>query len=231
MKNFKIPTFLFLMKLFFASLFIVILSLEVNATSFIKDVDDFEFNKRNTIITFSPFGLVNKIRFKIERSPNIRWSYGLIYSKYYKGLVTPGTKLAPFARLYLGGQAPHGWYIEGQLPFGFFSGDILYLEDCDLSGYSFTEEVKFVPWGFGVSFGHQGHSGQKKTIVFDINIGFKFFYMSIPSQKTVGTSSYCSSLSNVLWYTTGPGSFFDPFIGIGGAFPIGRKKKVEEVRE
>lgn len=151
-------------------------------------------------VTFSPLGLVNKVRFKYEHSLDNNFSVGSFASMYW-GLF-PGLQIAPFGRYYFGDEGPEGVYLQAKLLAGFHE----YVYDNDLKN-------SFSSFGGGLGIGYQKFTGKNKNIVIDVGVGFKL--MTPPSEPSAG---FVGDFETGVYLITGPGSFFDGLLSVGISF-------------
>jgi hypothetical protein len=156
------------------------------------------------VITGAPLGLLSKFRVKGEFALAKWFSTGAQLSYYYG--IYPGFQLAPFARFYLGSVAPEGFYLQPF--FGYYNHKSPALDYTDIDGNPVTDgKFNISGIGYGGALGYQFLIGEKKSFVIDLNIGFKSYNIN---------NDY--DISGLIWYTTGPGSFFASTFQIGYAF-------------
>ncbi len=154
------------------------------------------------VIGISPFGLINKFKLKYERVLGPKFTAGGMVAAYYGAY--PGIQVTPFARWYMGAEAPSGLYVQGQV------GIYRHTSTLSISGTTqeYTEKATISNIGAGAALGYQWISGKRKNISVDINAGFKIYRTGINE----------GALTGLTWYTFGPGSFYNGLISMGYAF-------------
>ena len=130
-----------------------------------------------------------------------------------------GIKLAPFYRYYPVKANSGGVYLEGKIPFGYFNFDQL-MYGYESNAYTKNFPQKFWTIGGAVAIGYmfrlsKGHHG-----VGNISVGAQVFPMDVPTEQEGelfdGKVTY--TLGNGWWYITGPGSFIEIKLTLGGIF-------------
>lgn len=146
-----------------------------------------------------------------------------------------GIKLSPEIRYYFAQHAPTGWFIQLQLPLGYFetkeyfktisttyesNGSII---DTDQDHKKKT--VDFFSLGVALQAGRQVHFGQYDQFTFGYRIGFQYFpYYRAPEAETstyineqgkkvsvetsFGSLQDAIPVNNLLWYSFSVGSIF-----------------------
>ena len=170
------------------------------------------------VITFAPLGFWNKLRVKYEKPLNDNLSAGIYLNAYYA--VFKGVRLDPFVRLYPGGKAPKGFYLQGKLVAGYFNSKIEYeYEQITPTDTVTLEEYQwksFPTFGGGLGLGYQFLIG-KSEFPIDLYLGFQYSKFTAPTSVVVNNIKY-ETLDDALWYFTGPGSFLNMNFGIGFSF-------------
>jgi len=144
-----------------------------------------------------------------------------------------GIKVAPFYRFYPIRKANVGLFLEGKIPFGYFNFNDYEYHRHSSDNQKLSYEYSFRTWGFGISLGvmlkGQGlprSDPYKSRLVFNFSIGYQYFPMVEPPEKiyrevSIGTphqTTLTYKTSTGWWHETGPGSYFDLKITIGGIF-------------
>ena len=162
-----------------------------------------EDHGKKGVASIAPLGSLNKFRVKGEYAVTKWGSVGLQFSYYY-GLY-PGVQGCPFARFYIGSVAPQGFYLQPFLVM--YSHKSPAFEYSDEKGFYRTDNrFRISGLGFGGAVGYQWLLGYEKNIVIDLNAGVKSFNINNDIS------------SDIIWYTTGPGSYFAGTVQIGYAF-------------
>jgi hypothetical protein len=181
-------------------------------------VISFSAFSQKQIITFSPQGLVNKIRVKYESPINKNLSIGSYLNLYY--MYFKGVRIDPFVRFYLAGKAPKGIYIQGKLVAGYFNSNIEYeyekITQTDTSTVTIKERKSFLSFGGGMGLGYQFIIG-KPGFPLDLYLGFQNTRFLAPQTIIKDNITYETSYDSD-WYITGPGSFLNMNFGIGFSF-------------
>jgi hypothetical protein len=152
------------------------------------------------ILTLSPAGLVTKLRIKYETPLAPSLTLGGTASFYHT--MFKGTQLACNIRLYPGGQAPKGFYLQGKTVGGIHAVNVM-------NPFTSREEREAsTSIGGGLGVGYQFVFSA--DIVIDLGIGLKFM-----TPLRLATDSTWHNLS---YYYYGPGSLLDGIIAIGFAF-------------
>lgn len=140
-------------------------------------------------------GIHNKLRIGYERVLTDKFTAGAVVDYYYG--IYPGIKLEPFARWYMGSEAPKGLYLQGRFLYGSFSHEF------------FTgTKTSFSAMGGGVDLGYQWLLGKEKNLLIDLSVGVQ----QMPVLNEEG------SWDNVVFYSTGPGGIFNPHLSFGYVF-------------
>lgn len=160
------------------------------------------------VIGISPFGLINKFKLKYERVLSPKFTAGGMVAAYYGAY--PGIQVTPFARWYVGAEAPNGLYVQGQVGIYRHTSTLTISSNLNSSGtvQDYTEKATISNVGAGAALGYQWISGKRKNISVDINAGFKIYKTGINE----------GGLTGLTWYTFGPGSFYNGLISMGYAF-------------
>jgi hypothetical protein len=198
-------------------LIIVLITSLFSLHSFSQYVNDgsAEIEKKmpKNVITISPLGFINKARLKVERGIGNYFSVGAIGSFYYG--VFPGFQVAPFVRVYPQGEGLNGFYLYVKGIYGNHSP----IYDVIDPYYQSVNRIEnpFESTGIGTGLGIQVISGKNKSVAVDFSMGVKF--MS-PASYVFDTNYYeiSGAFTNAIYYTTGPGSYFDGFVGVGISF-------------
>ncbi len=161
--------------------------------------------QNKNIVTFSPLGLVNKIRFKYEHGINDIFSTGMVASYYYGAF--PGGQVEPFIRYYFGEEAPEGIFLQGKL----VGGSYKYI----FSDVSSVNNFNFFSGGAGLSIGYQKLTGKNKNFPIEFSIGIKIVN---PPVAPTNLNNTVDLLNKGLFLFTGPGSVFDGSFSLGFAF-------------
>jgi hypothetical protein len=154
-------------------------------------------------------GILNKIRLSYEHPVSNAFSYGGAAAYYYGSY--PGIKVEPFAKYYLGGEAPSGLYLQGRFIYGSFNPSLLYYDNFDV----ITVKKNVSSVGGGIDLGYQWLSGRDKNIAIDFSLGAQFMN-DINGTVIQNNREYESA--NVGFLTTGPGAIFNPKLSIGYRF-------------
>lgn len=165
------------------------------------------------IVTLSPLGFVNKVKFKYEHSLNDKISVGSFASMYY-GLF-PGLQIAPFGRYYFGEESPVGVYLQAKLLAGFHKYQYENYDYNLATGEINYSDKSFTSVGGGLGIGYQILTGRNKNIAIDVAIGFK---LMTPPPSQSNTLNYIDVVDTGLYSTTGPGSFYDGLLSLGLSF-------------
>lgn len=176
---------------------IILTAITIFAISFASAQD-------KNIVTFSPLGLINKVKFKYEHSLNNNLSVGSFASMYW-GLY-PGLQIAPFGRYYFGEEGPEGVYLQAKLLAGFHKYEI-YDETNNYSNKSFSS------YGGGLGIGYQRLTGKNKNIAIDVAIGFKLM-----TPPTHNDNEIITDVNSGVYLVTGPGSLYDGLLSVGLSF-------------
>lgn len=163
------------------------------------------FSQDRNIVTFSPLGLVNKVKFKYEHSFNNNISVGGFAAMYY-GLY-PGVQIAPFGRYYFGEEGPEGVYLQAKLLAGFHQYE--YVDETTGN----NAKKPFSSYGGGLGIGYQRLTGKNKNIAIDVAIGFKLMTPPIQSNNQIYTD-----VNSGVYLLTGPGSLYDGLLSVGLSF-------------
>lgn len=170
------------------------------------------------VITFAPLGFINKFRAKYEKPLNDNLSVGTYLNAYYA--VFKGVRLDPFARLYPGGKAPKGFYLQGKLVVGYFNSKIEYeyeqITPTDTLTLKEPQWKSFPTFGGGLGLGYQFLIG-KSEFPIDLYLGFQYSKFTAP-QSIIKDNMRYETLDDALWYLTGPGSLLNMNFGIGFSF-------------
>lgn len=192
----------------------VFFSIWISAFSqYTNDVSDVQIEKSpKNIITISPLGFINKARMKVERGIGNYFSVGVIGSYYYG--VFPGYQISPFVRVYPTGEGLNGLYLYVKGVYGNHSPIYQITDPYQHSILRITNP--FESTGLGTGLGVQVLSGKNKSVAVDFSMGVKF----MTPARYIFDDYYVvtGALTNAVYYTTGPGSYFDGFIGVGVAF-------------
>ena len=166
-------------------------------------------------------GILNKIRLTYEHpiKSTRAFTFGSSADFYFGSF--PGIKIEPFGRVYFGGLAPEGLYLQARFLYGSFNKEFIYYRDgftnSNSSGYleSIYKKTSISSTGGGLDLGYQWLSGRNNNIVIDLSLGTQF--MS-DINNTIKEGSYSYSTTNVGFLTTGPGAIFNPHLSIGYRF-------------
>jgi len=159
-------------------------------------------------------GVLNKIKLTYEVPVSDVFSFGSSAAYYFGSY--PGFKVEPFARYYLGGEAPSGLYLQAKGAYGSFKPELIFYAPNFLNNLqAITEKKSVSSVGGGLDLGYQWLSGRNKNIAIDISLGGQFM-KDINSSITKNNVTYTSE--NVGFLTTGPGGIFNPKLSIGYRF-------------
>ena len=176
------------------------------------------------VITFAPMGLINKFRMKYENVLNGNFTSGLYFNAYYAYF--KGIRFDPFIRLYPADKAPKGFYFQAKALVGYFNADIAYdytYEYIALNGDTVSNTLtekrnkSFSTYGGGIGIGYQFLVG-KGQMPLDIFIGIQLFSKFTAPQTIVYDGNTYTTLDDLIWILTGPGSFLNCNFGIGFSF-------------
>ncbi len=174
----------------------------------------FSIIAQTQIITFAPQGLVNKFRMKYENVINENMTVGTYFNAYY--MVFKGIRVDPFIRLYPTGKAPNGFYIQAKVIVGYFSSTLQYDYEDMIDTLHIKQNKSFSTYGGGLGIGYQFLVG-KGQMPIDLFLGFQYSKFTAPQTVVYDGKTY-TTLDDVLWYFTGPGSFLNCNFGIGFSF-------------
>jgi hypothetical protein len=171
------------------------------------------------VITFAPFGIINKLRFRYEHAVGGKSSLGAAVTGYH-GIygIFKGFKIEPAYRFYFSDQALDGLYLQGKMIIGRYNAEL----DFVPTGNAFlvlptvTEETSFTSIGGGLNLGYQKAVGKNQKWVIDVNGGFK--YCSFPAEYTDRFGNIYFPLEKAPFYLLGPGSWWDGTVAIGYRF-------------
>jgi hypothetical protein len=187
-------------------LFIIVLSLTFSVTA--------SAQKDKGNILKLHIGVLNKIKLAYEVPVSDVFSFGSTAAYYFGSY--PGFKVEPFARFYIGGEAPSGLYLQAKGAYGSFNPELIFFAPNFFSNASAIIEKKSVSSvGGGLDLGYQWLSGKKKNIAIDISLGAQIM-KDINSSITKNNITYTSE--NIGFLTTGPGGLFNPKLSIGYRF-------------
>lgn len=160
---------------------------------------------KGNIFTFSPLGLINKVKVKYERPLDDNVTLGSFAAWYYG--FYPGVQIAPIVRYYFGNKSVNRFYLQAKVLFDYHN--IRFSETTD----------PFFAVGGGFSIGYQFFASGDNFIALDIAIGLK---LVIPASNISTGSSGAYGFGNIVdpelwWYVIGPGSVFDSLFSIGFA--------------
>ncbi|MEN9697048.1 MAG: hypothetical protein RLZ56_469 [Bacteroidota bacterium] len=164
-------------------------------------------------------GILNKIRLTYEHPLSTTFTTGASGDFYYGTF--PGFKLEPFARFYMGGEAPDGLYLQARFLYGSFNKDFIYyatgVGNPNSNYYLETlyQKKSVSSMGGGLDLGYQWLSGRNKNIVVDLSLGTQFMN---DINHTIVQNGVEYSTENVGFLTTGPGGVFNPHLSIGYRF-------------
>lgn len=165
-------------------------------------------NNEGDILKLS-IGVLNKVRLTYEHPVSDAFSFGGSAAYYYGSY--PGIKVEPFAKYYLGGEAPTGLYFQTRLIYGSFNPTLLYYDNFDV----ISAKKSVSSMGGGIDLGYQWLSGRNKNIAIDFSLGAQFM-KDINGTIVENGQEYTSA--NVGFLTTGPGAIFNPKLSIGYKF-------------
>jgi len=160
-------------------------------------------------------GVLNKIKLNYEVPVSDVFSFGSTAAYYFGSY--PGWKLEPFARYYIGGEAPSGLYLQARGAYGMFNPTLIYYAPGFIGGNldAITEKKNVSSMGGGLDLGYQWLSGKQKNIAIDISLGAQVM-QNINGTVTKNNVTYTSE--NVGFNSTGPGGIFNPRLSIGYRF-------------
>ncbi|MBI5540867.1 MAG: hypothetical protein HY951_12460 [Bacteroidia bacterium] len=171
------------------------------------------FAQKN-VVTFAPMGFVDKLRIKYERNLNENISAGAYINAYYMHF--KGFRLDPIVRLYPTGSAPKGFYIQGKAVIGYFNSKMDYTYESVTDTLTISSQRSFPTYGAGLGIGYQFLVGGGEMPI-DLFLGFQ--YSKFTAAQTIYIDGFeYTTLDDVLWYFTGPGSFLNANFGIGFSF-------------
>jgi hypothetical protein len=156
-------------------------------------------------------GVLNKIKVAYEVPVSDVFSFGSTAAYYFGSY--PGFKVEPFARFYIGGEAPSGLYLQAKGAYGSFNPELIFWSPSLTA--SFIEKKSVSSVGGGLDLGYQWLSGKNKNIAIDISLGAQFM-KDINSSIIKNNVEYSSA--NIGFLTTGPGGIFNPKLSIGYRF-------------
>ena len=149
------------------------------------------YEQKKNLVKIS-VGFFYKVRLSYERGLTNTFSAGGTVNACYG--VFPGVKLEGFGRLYFGGEAPKGLYLQLRGLYGVFSPK-------KLDNFSST--------GVGGDIGYQWLSGKNHNIVVDVSLGSQLMIMN-----HIGKQTYDDNF----FYLIGPGAIINPRINLGIGF-------------
>lgn len=159
-------------------------------------------------------GVLNKIKLTYEVPVSDVFSFGSSAAYYFGSY--PGFKVEPFARYYIGGEAPSGLYLQAKGAYGSFKPELIFYAPNFFNNLqAITEKKSVSSVGGGLDLGYQWLSGRNKNIAIDISLGGQFM-KDINSSIVKNNVTYTSE--NVGFLTTGPGGIFNPKLSIGYRF-------------
>lgn len=159
-------------------------------------------------------GVLNKIKLTYEHPISDAFSFGGSAAYYYGS--TPGVKIEPLVRFYIGGEAPSGLYLQARYIYGSFNTNFIYWRGGIESGLDLIERKKNISsMGGGLDLGYQWLSGRDKNIAIDFSLGVQFM-QDLNNTIVENNKEYTSA--NVGFLTTGPGAIFNPRLSIGYKF-------------
>lgn len=160
-------------------------------------------------------GVLNKIKLTYEVPVSDVFSFGATAAYYF--MKYPGWKLEPFARYYIGGEAPTGLYLQARGAYGIFNPELIYYAPGFLGGNfdAITEKKNVSSMGGGLDLGYQWLSGRNKNIAIDISLGAQIMK---DINRTITRNNVAYTSENVGFLTTGPGGIFNPRLSIGYRF-------------
>jgi hypothetical protein len=181
-------------------------------------------NHKSNIISFSPLGLVNKIRLSYERQFTSQDALGLNLAMFYGGF--KGLQVSPFYRHYLENKVK-GAYFQVK---GFYGSHDTYLNPYQIFIFHVGGSGlhTFHSFGGGVGIGKRSFHGKDKSFVTDINIGLRYltpikekpiFFEPDPEDPLFEpVPDYSYSQRNFAYKFYGPGSVIDFNFTIGKRF-------------
>jgi hypothetical protein len=185
---------------------------------FLLGFNSFSQENKGGLLKFD-LGIINKLRLAYEKPVGNSLGFGAAINTYYGSY--SGIKIEPFARLYFGGKAPEGLYLQGRFLYGNFKSTFTHYASGYLNSNggnflrSIEKEVSFSSAGVGGDLGYQWLSGRKSNIVIDLSLGIQAMqgYNDSFTQNGITYSS-----ANVGFNVLGPGAIFNPHLLIGYRF-------------
>lgn len=176
----------------------------------------FDVSAQENIIRVSPLAFAKfKAKVHYERVLSPQFTAGAIGSGFFG--IYPGARIEPFARFYVSGEAPSGFYFQGK---GHYSMNSISVTATDNNGNQSTYEHSFDEWGGSGCFGWQLLAGKKDNIVLDFFTGYR--YSSLRSldnlDQTILSSNELANLTSELGYRVLHSNSFDLGFSLGYRF-------------